>query len=74
MTDTPKTGARLEQVPFFSDLGEDALGEIAAADSADLATLRRSFRIPQRLLLIGLPLTIAFGFGVGRLLFPAPCF
>jgi NhaP-type Na+/H+ or K+/H+ antiporter len=38
--------------------------------NADLATLRRSFRIPQRLLLIGLPLTIAFGFGVGRLLFP----
>ncbi len=38
--------------------------------NADLATLRRSFRIPQRLLLIGLPLTIGFGFGVGRLLFP----
>jgi NhaP-type Na+/H+ or K+/H+ antiporter len=38
--------------------------------NADLATLRRSFRIPQRLLLIGLPLTIAFGFGVGVLLFP----
>ena len=38
--------------------------------NADLATLRRSFRIPQRMLLIGLPLTIAFGFGVGRLLFP----
>ena len=38
--------------------------------NADLATLRRTFRIPQRMLLIGLPLTIAFGFGVGRLLFP----
>jgi NhaP-type Na+/H+ or K+/H+ antiporter len=38
--------------------------------NADLATLRRSFRIPQRMLLIGLPLTIAFGFGVGKLLFP----
>lgn len=38
--------------------------------SANLATLRRSFRIPQRLLLIGLPLTIASGFGVGMLLFP----
>jgi len=38
--------------------------------TADLATLRRSFHIPQRLLLIGLPLTIAFGFGVGMLLFP----
>ena len=38
--------------------------------NADLATLRRSFRIPQRMLLIGLPLTLAFGFGVGMLLFP----
>ena len=38
--------------------------------NADLATLRRSFRIPQRMLLIGLPLTIALGFGAGRLLFP----
>jgi NhaP-type Na+/H+ or K+/H+ antiporter len=38
--------------------------------NADLATLRRSFRIPQRMLLISLPLTIAFGVGVGMLLFP----
>ena len=38
--------------------------------NADLGTLRHSFRIPQRLLLIGLPLTIAFGVGVGTLLFP----
>jgi len=38
--------------------------------NADLATLRRSIRIPQRMLLIGLPLTLAFGFGVGMLLFP----
>ena len=38
--------------------------------NADLATLRRSFRIPQRLLLVGLPLTIAFGVGTGMLLFP----
>jgi NhaP-type Na+/H+ or K+/H+ antiporter len=38
--------------------------------NADLATLRRSFRIPQRMLLIGLPLTIALGFGVGVLMFP----
>lgn len=40
------------------------------AANADLATLRRSFRIPQRLLLIGLPLTIALGVGFGMLLFP----
>jgi NhaP-type Na+/H+ or K+/H+ antiporter len=38
--------------------------------NADLATLRRSFKIPQRLLMIGLPITIAFGFGLGKLLFP----
>ena len=38
--------------------------------NADLATLRRSFRIPQRMLLIGLPLTIALGVGTGMLLFP----
>ena len=31
--------------------------------------LKQSFRIPQRLLLIGLPLTILPGFGVGGLLF-----
>jgi NhaP-type Na+/H+ or K+/H+ antiporter len=47
-----------------------ALVLFTGSSNADLATLRRSFRIPQRLLLIGLPLTIAFGFGVGRLLFP----
>ncbi len=39
------------------------------AANADLSVLRRSFRIPQRLLLIGLPLTIVMGFGVGVLLF-----
>jgi len=38
--------------------------------NADLSTLRRSFRIPQRMLLIGLPLCIALGFGMGVLLFP----
>jgi NhaP-type Na+/H+ or K+/H+ antiporter len=40
------------------------------ASNADLSVLRRSFRIPQRLLLIGLPLTILLGFGAGVLLFP----
>jgi NhaP-type Na+/H+ or K+/H+ antiporter len=38
--------------------------------NADLATLRRSFRIPQRLLLIGLPLTIALGCAAAALIFP----
>lgn len=40
------------------------------AANADLGTLRHSFRIPQRLLLVGLPLSIALGYGVGRALFP----
>jgi len=56
----------------LKSLAELTLALVLFTDSAnaDLATLRRSFRIPQRMLLIGLPLTIAFGFGVGRLLFP----
>jgi len=40
------------------------------AANADLATLRRTVRIPRRMLLIGLPLTIALGVGVGWVLFP----
>ncbi len=47
-----------------------ALVLFSDSSNADLATLRRSFRIPQRLLLIGLPLTIALGVGVGVLVFP----
>lgn len=39
------------------------------AAKADLATLRRSIELPQRLLLIGLPLTILFGFVVAYFLF-----
>jgi NhaP-type Na+/H+ or K+/H+ antiporter len=39
------------------------------AANANLGVLKKSFHIPQRLLLIGLPLTILLGFGVGILLF-----
>ena len=39
------------------------------AANADLGTLRHSFHIPQRLLLIGLPLTILIGYGIGILVF-----
>lgn len=39
------------------------------AANANLPVLKRSFHIPQRLLLIGLPLTILLGFGIGCLLF-----
>lgn len=39
------------------------------AANANLAVLKKGIGLPQRLLLIGLPLTIALGFGVGALLF-----
>ena len=39
------------------------------AANADLGVLKRSLVIPQRMLLLGLPLTIALGFGVGLLVF-----
>ncbi len=39
------------------------------AANADLSVLKKAVRIPQRLLLIGLPLTIVLGFGAGILLF-----
>ncbi len=39
------------------------------ASNANLGELKKSFRIPQRLLLFGLPLTILLGFGVGVLVF-----
>ena len=40
------------------------------AANANLPVLKNSVRLPTRLLLLGLPLTILLGFGVGRLLFP----
>jgi NhaP-type Na+/H+ or K+/H+ antiporter len=39
------------------------------AANADLSVVRRGFRIPQRMLVIGLPLTILLGFGLGLLIF-----
>jgi sodium/hydrogen antiporter len=39
------------------------------AANANLTVLRRSIGLPQRLLLLGLPLTILLGFGVGVALF-----
>ncbi|MBU1276950.1 MAG: cation:proton antiporter [Proteobacteria bacterium] len=40
------------------------------AANADITTLKRSFRLPGRMLLIGLPLTIILGFLIGVLFFP----
>jgi len=39
------------------------------AANADIGILKKSFHIPQRLLLIGLPLTILLGFGFGFVIF-----
>ena len=39
------------------------------AANANLRELEQSFRIPRNLLLLGLPLTIALGFGAGLLIF-----
>lgn len=40
------------------------------AANANLGILRRNLNIPERLLLIGLPLTIGLGFAVGVVIFP----
>jgi len=40
------------------------------AANADVRVLRRNLSIPERLLLVGLPLTIALGFAFGVLIFP----
>ncbi|MDG2380863.1 MAG: cation:proton antiporter [Pirellulaceae bacterium] len=52
-------------------LAEFTLALVLFSDSAnaDLAVLKRIERIPTRLLLIGLPLTIVAGFGTGYLIF-----
>ena len=61
------------------DVGAEGLNTLAEltlalvlftdAANANLSVLKKAFHIPQRLLLIGLPLTILLGFGVGVLLF-----
>jgi hypothetical protein len=53
-------------------LAELALALVLFTDAAntDMAELRRSLSLPQRLLLVGLPLTIAAGVLSGYLLFP----
>jgi NhaP-type Na+/H+ or K+/H+ antiporter len=55
----------------ISWLAELTLAVVLFTDSAgaDLKTLRRIEAIPMRLLLLGLPLTIALGFGVGIVFF-----
>ena len=52
-------------------LAEVTLALVLFTDAAnsDLGVLKKSIQIPQRLLLIGLPLTILLGFGAGVVLF-----
>ncbi len=55
----------------LSTLAELTLALVLFSDAANanMAVLKKSFLIPQRLLLIGLPLTILLGFGLGVVLF-----
>ncbi|MBL0714805.1 MAG: cation:proton antiporter [Desulfosarcina sp.] len=55
----------------LSTLAELTLALVLFTDAAnaDLGVLKKSFRIPQRLLLTGLPLTILLGVGAGLLVF-----
>lgn len=55
----------------LSILAEIALSLVLFTDAANanLSVLKKRFHIPQRLLLIGLPLTILLGFGTGILMF-----
>lgn len=54
-------------------LAEATLAMVLFTDAAnaDLRVLRSTVTLPQRLLLIGLPLTILFGFAVAWLFFPS---
>jgi NhaP-type Na+/H+ or K+/H+ antiporter len=56
---------------LLKGLAEMTLALVLFTDAAgaDLGVLRRASRLPLRLLLIGLPLTIALGVGAGKLLF-----
>lgn len=56
---------------LLSNLAELTLALVLFTDAsnANIRELKHSFRIPQRLLLIGLPLTILLGFVSGYLLF-----
>ncbi|WP_428353991.1 cation:proton antiporter [Methyloprofundus sp.] len=56
---------------LLRSLAELTLGLVLFTDASNarLTVLKNSIRIPRRLLLVGLPLTILLGFGVGMLVF-----
>jgi len=56
-----------ETIRLFAELTL-ALVLFTDAAGADLGVLKKTLGLPGRLLLIGLPLTILLGFGIGRLL------
>ena len=53
-------------------LAEATLAMVLFTDAAnaDLSVVRRNVQLPERLLLLGLPLSILLGFGVAWLIFP----
>lgn len=61
-------GATRTNFRMLADLSLALILFIDAAN-ADLGTLKRQFRIPSRMLLIGLPGAIALGFGLALLIF-----
>ena len=65
LVDTPVSGHAVKL------LAEATLGVVLFSDAAriDLRTLREEYRVPARLLGIGLPLTIAAGFAAALLVF-----
>ena len=56
----------------YKSMAELALALVLFTDAskANLNTLRHNYKLPIRLLLIGLPLTIVFGYAIGTLIFP----
>ncbi len=62
-------GVDAEEIRTIAELTL-ALVLFTDASNADLTVLRRAVRLPRRLLLVGLPLTIALGVGAGAPLFP----
>jgi NhaP-type Na+/H+ or K+/H+ antiporter len=70
------TGLGMLRLPLTASdlriLAELALALVLFSDAAhaDLRIVRRTLVLPERLLLVGLPLTIALGFLVGLLVFP----
>jgi NhaP-type Na+/H+ or K+/H+ antiporter len=63
-----KLSAGAEQIRLLAELTL-ALVLFTDAANSNLGVLKHSFRIPQRLLLVGLPLTLLLGFGFGVLIF-----